>query len=201
MAKLDDYTQRAREIQDSYKREVEGWRKSPDHTKEAKEKFIALAENKRRQAVADLQAEAQAAIVLRRATVERAHRQAAEKHLAERRALLGDAILADIFRRSVETLDPADIAAAYQAAPTQWEREVIAGYGLPLLQMRARTNPSGDVLKALGELNQAEPEPMRQAAAELRDLDYDARRLDELDRESYNAEIADRMGVRAEFLE
>lgn len=198
---LEQYRERAQQIHQAYKQEADDWRKSLDHTPEAKAKFIALAEEKRRRAVEQLQAEAQAAIETALRAAEARLRQEAEKRLAERRNLLGDTVLADMYRRALETLDAGDIADAYRTAPTEWEKQVISGYGLPLLQTRNRTAPSPELFAAIHLLQQAEPESMRQAAANLRDLNSEAQRLDELDRAQYSSELADRMGIDPALVE
>ena len=192
---------RDRAIQQAYKRDRAAILDNKGLSDLGKRQKIEALEAQRQGQVQALQAEAEGVITRTRGAVELKLKLEGEKHLDARRKLLGDSVLADIYRREIELLEPADIATAYQAAPTEWEKEVIAGYGLPLLQMRARTNPNGEVLNALGVLNQAEPEPLRNATAELRDLDYAAKRLDELDREGYNTALADKMGLNVAYLE
>ena len=198
---LDGYLERAKAIQQAYKRDRAAILDNKGLSDLGKRQQIEALDAQRRGQVQALQVEAQGAITRTRGAVELLLKLEGEKHLDARRKLLGDSVLADIYRRELETLDATDIAGAYQAAPTQWEKEVIAGYGLPLLQVRARANPSGDTMKAIGVLNQAEPETIRKAAAELRDLDNAANRLDELDREGYNTALADKMGVSAAYME
>lgn len=151
--------------------------------------------------VAALQTKADAALQSRATTLrETLQRERAQRSEARRKLLGNDLVAADIMRRQVEAAEPAEIAEMYTTAADQWEREVIAGYGTPLLTKQFRTAPSGDILTALDTLAQVEPEPLRKASAELQDIEQAARRLDELDVEAHNNSLADIYGVRADLI-
>ena len=202
---LDKWQPRATEIQKKFRAARAAILSDKALTDLGKRQRLDALENQRQGEVTLLKNEAEVQLTRTRGALEVQRKWEGEKHLEARRKVLGDVILADIYRRQLEVLTTADIAYAYQNAPTEWEKEVIAGYGQPLLQLRAneaRTPEARmDVNVAMEALNQAEPETIRKATGEMREVDSTLGRLDELDVETYNNHLADRLGVNAAFMD
>jgi hypothetical protein len=112
-----------------------------------------------------------------------------------KRQLLGDVILADVYRRRIERLDGEGIAAMYASAANDWEAAIVREYGLLALESRVDT-PSATRAdySALAELHQTAQ------AAQDADLKAAELRLSQLDLAAYRQSAADRLGVTAQFV-
>lgn len=201
MAIHDHFAEKASAIQQQFKAAKATVQANKMLSPEGKKERITALDAQRRQQVAQLQADVSDTLTRRRGTLETELRRQSEQRIEARRKLLGDQVLADIYRRQVESAEPQEIEQMYQASLTEWEREVIAGYAAPALEMRYRQAPSGAILSALNALKQVEPEGIRKATEEMRDVEHALKRLPELDLEAYNNSIADRMGVDVRYMD
>lgn len=205
MGHFDEHYTAAQEIQRKYRADRAAIQGDKDLSPEGKHKRLTELEQRRQQDVADLQTRAHDILNGRRVTLTKAARQEAEQRIESRRKLLGDMLLADIYCRQLEASEPRQIEQMYESAATDWERAVIAGYGVPILEMQLRAGPNGDAMVALDALTtgMAQSTPEGTATQELADVENALQRIEagELDRESYNNMVADRYGVDARFIE
>lgn len=199
---LDRFRTEARELDSTYRTQTEAVRRDPALSDTGKRERLERIEAQRKAAVAQLQEGARAAATLRKTEVGKALAKGRADVLQARRALLGDSVLADLYRRRLELLTPTEIERWALEAADGWERAVIVEYGSLELERRTQAAKGAvDVAavaaaRTLVELD-APPAALAGLEREARALaDVDGLVL-ELDGGAYRAHIADTFGVSA----
>lgn len=106
-----------------------------------------------------------------------------EGELARQRALLGDAVFADVVRRHTEIMSSPELLAHYRAQRTDFERGLYRAYGRLELAKRMRDEP-GVMAHYTADLALSErrgDDPIRLAEARVADLEGQRPRLGGLD--------------------
>lgn len=199
---LDKFKQRSEQAHSHYRQErtkVTNDKHLSDEGKRAK--LAELKANYDRQ-VAAIRDEATQELAAARPRHQKAVQDARAKSIDAKRAVLGDVVFANIVMRELDTMNGANIQRWFEEAAPGFERELVGLYGSLVVEQRIAQGNFGDGnMAAHSALTQADPDDLRQAQQALQDLDNAERRLDELDRESYNNALADRMGVNARYME
>jgi len=193
------YRDEARQLDAKYGAAAEAVRQNRELTDAAKLARLQQIEQDRRQAVQALRDEAQDMIADARQAAQTAL-NAERKRLAEdKRALLGDALYAQLLRDELSASSPDEIRQRLASASSPWERQLVLDYGS--LELRRRTadrTPDAQEFGAMQELRQQTPERMRELQQQLQRLDgFD---VASLDRRGEAQRIGAVYGVNAAFV-
>ncbi len=174
------YLDEARQLDRRYAAAAEAVRQDRDLSPEGKAKKLQQVEAERRQAVEAMQAEAQELISDTREAAQKALNAERKRQAEERRALLGDALYAQLLREELSASSPDEIRQRLAAASSPWERQLVLDYGnLELRRRTAGRTPDAAEFGAMQELRQQTPERMRELQQQLQRLDgFDVASLD-----------------------
>lgn len=206
MALFDHYHEDAHKIHQKFRTQREQVKQDKNLSPEGKRAALERLDAQRKQEVATLASNSYDIANGRRVTLQRNMRQEAERRLEARRKLLGDALVADQYRRELEALDSQEIVEKYQGVQTEWEKEVISGYAMPILSTRLRAGDQ-EAHKAFRTMSEAaaqnEPEGYRKTLAELQDVERTLERISagELDIEARNNRLADTFGIDPRYMD
>jgi len=193
------YSDEARQLDRRYAAAAEAVRQNKDLTNAAKMERLQAIELDRRQAVQALRDEAQNVIADTRQAAQTALNAERKRQAEERRALLGDALYAQLLRDELSASSPDEIRQRLASASSPWERQLVLDYGS--LELRRRTadrTPDAAEFGAMQELRQQTPERMRELQQQLQTLDgFD---VASLDRRGEAQRIGAVYGVNAAFV-
>lgn len=195
MLDTSDLEREALAIDSQYRKDAQSITQDDALTVTGKIERLAELDAKRRRNVAALQAQGQARLDTAKMQLQRDAQAAKVAEIDAKRALLGDSVLADIYRRRIERLDGDGIAQMFQNAANDWEAAIVREYGL--LALEERTGAPGATrqdFSALAELHQTAQ------AAQDADLKAAEERLAQLDLQGYRAGMADRLNVNPAFV-
>lgn len=193
------YSDEARQLDRRYAAAAEAVRQNKDLTNAAKMERLQAIELDRRQAVQALRDEAQNVIADTRQAAQTALNAERKRQAEERRALLGDALYAQLLREELSASSPDEIRQRLASASSPWERQLVLDYGS--LELRRRTagrTPDAAEFGAMQELRQQTPERVRELQQQLQTLDgFD---VASLDRRGEAQRIGAVYGVNAAFV-
>lgn len=192
---LDDLLAQAKTLDSRYQRDMKDIANDDALTPTGKVEKAAQLDAQRRTQVAALQAEAQRRIDAAKVTAAQDMAAAKAAALDEKRKLLGDAVLADIYRRRLERLDSDGIARLYENAATPWEKAVIGEYGMLALEERtAAPDASRADFVAWQTLRQVDAPGKDDAIQQAETV------AQQLDLAAYRQGMADRLNVSAQHV-
>lgn len=195
MLDTTDLEREALAIDAAFQRDMSTLAKRTDLSQQGKAQEAAQLDAKRRGQVAALQAQGQARLDTAKMQAQRDAQAQRTAEIDAKRQLLGDVVLADVYRRRLARLDGDGIAQMFQNAVDGWEREIVRSYGL--LALEERTEAPGATrqdFSALAELQQTAQ------AAQDADLKAAELRLSQLDLAAYRQGMADRLNVMADMV-
>lgn len=195
-----DLLDKAKAIDVDFRNQLDIIAKETYFSDEGKLEEATKASRKRRQAIAEIQDLARARIESERRKIAGEIVKLREAEVERRRAILGDVVLAGIYRERLAKMTSADILDAYQNAAGDWEKAIVGEYGKLIVEERAFSErPTGDDLIAYNELNVA-PVELRDLEAKARDLRRGDEFVESLDLIEWRQSMADRFGLQVETL-
>ena len=200
------FKEQAKRADDACRKGLAALRSRDDLSAQGKAQEAARLNEERKRTVQALQRDARAALEADGAKARQAVAQAQAAHEAARRALLGDVVSADIVRRRIAQLTPAQLTAWAGEPHDDWTAAAILEYGV--VEMAARVARSkgrdGDAAQAgrtLEALDAPQDTPAILEARRTLALANDAERfVNELDYEARRAYIANTFGVSAQHV-
>ena len=158
------------------------------------------AEERRRTAVASIQAEAQDRLETKVATMQRAIRKAEADDVERLRSSVGDALLVSHYRRQIADMTPEGIAGWIDGAVNDWQCDV-----LRILALERVTRGGDGAMMAHVALRQIQTDMaspvLRSLRSDLRDVLAEAQGyIESLDLAQYRRHAEDTLGVRAQYV-
>lgn len=190
---MNEFQERARTIQAEYDAATERVRQDETLSVEGKTQRLQQLDERRRADVDALKAEAIDHVARERKTVDAQIAKLRAEDFAQRRAMLGDVILADLYRRTLSTLDSDGIERLYTEAADEFERELIRSLALVQLAEKAASDEYTLADMQLAHKLDATPSGLRALEVQRRELDEFG--IDDLDREAWRDRMASTYGL------
>lgn len=176
--------------------QVEAVRNDRRLSDEGKRQKLVEIEKSRAVALEAFRADAKETVADGLAAAKRQATELRKQRTEAQRTALGDAVYADLLRAEMSVATPAELMAMLEQAPDSFEREVVLGFGrVELYRRTADRSPDVAEFGALQQFAAAEPDL---SAAEREIGRLEAFDLAQLDRRTYQTEIANLYGVRPE---
>lgn len=192
------YAKQAEEIDARLKSTLERINRRDDLSPIGKQQEAQSAREAYNKAIAELQENARLWLRVERGAASKAMAAVRAEAIEKQRALLGDVVLSDLYRRRLELLDAGAIVRAHANAASEWEKSVVGEYGRLILQKRiAQGQGNTDTYRAINELDAGTPAELSAAEKRMAELDFFERQIPSLDPVAWRSEVADAAGVAA----
>ena len=202
-----DLEREAVQIDEQYARDVAALRKREDLSPIGQAEQRATLDTRRRQQVNQLQDNARTRLEADARKNAKAPTQARADHVEALRKTVGDGILANVYARRLTLLTGAQILRAYGEAAPGFEQTLVGLLGVAELSERQTkrtdyTEPEAmEEAVSLAELEQlTTPEALRKLEDAARTQRDGERWLETLDLQTYRGSVADRLGLRPEYV-
>lgn len=118
-------------------------------------------------------------------------------YVEEKRGILGDTVLVDLYRRRVQMMDEAELRDFFGSTVDGWERELARE--LIKVELTGRDTMTTSAVMLLQEIDDT-PAGLRSLELRRRELSDPDTLLDRLDLQKYRSGVADRFGLNAAAL-
>lgn len=196
----EHYEREAKRIDADYRRQAERVQADARLSDVGKREELARLNGERLAEVAQLQAQAAAALELAQVGAADDIRRGRERAFADKRRTLGDGVIYSLYSRRIERLGGAEIAAWLRVASAGFERLLLRELALLTLGERERSGAATvDDDTALAQLR-AEPDELAALDERVQAM-ADTAWLADLDYAAYRARIGQTFGVRADLVD